>query len=228
MSEVLFKRVMRLVSGNVGDAVDAIERAGGHVVMRQSLREIDSAIDDVRRALDHVKEEQCQLTGRLRLVDESTKDLTEKAIFALEQGREDLAEAAVTRQLELEDLRKKTNQRAHGLKSEQEKLDGCLVSLLERKRAMETEYAALGSALNAGGALTKSIDPRVDVGSAAVRKAEKAEDAFDRAMAHAGALVPDRQNIGKISAIEAIQRKTRTMERMAALKISQAERTRVE
>src|SRR5829696_2234023 len=48
VAESIFSRVRRIISGSVEDAVDAMERAGGTSVMREAIREVDRAIDDVR------------------------------------------------------------------------------------------------------------------------------------------------------------------------------------
>ena len=48
MAESIFMRVRRLISASVEDAVDAMERAGGPSVMREAIREVDRAIDEVR------------------------------------------------------------------------------------------------------------------------------------------------------------------------------------
>ncbi|HKG83144.1 MAG TPA: hypothetical protein VKB16_08320 [Beijerinckiaceae bacterium] len=48
MAESIFLRVRRLISGSIEDSVDAMERAGGTSVMREAIREVDRAIDEVR------------------------------------------------------------------------------------------------------------------------------------------------------------------------------------
>ena len=45
MSESVFARVQRLLSAKVEDTVDKMETAGGEGVMRESIREVDRAID---------------------------------------------------------------------------------------------------------------------------------------------------------------------------------------
>ena len=51
MSESLVLRVKRLISGSVNGVVDALETANAEVVMREAIREIERATDDVREEL---------------------------------------------------------------------------------------------------------------------------------------------------------------------------------
>lgn len=48
MSEGLVSRVTRLVSGSVNSIVDTIENAAPETVMREAIREVERAIEDVR------------------------------------------------------------------------------------------------------------------------------------------------------------------------------------
>ena len=51
MSENILSRVTRLVSGSVNSIVDAVENAAPETVMREAIREVETAIDDVRAEL---------------------------------------------------------------------------------------------------------------------------------------------------------------------------------
>ncbi|MBA1879007.1 hypothetical protein HLX94_24455, partial [Escherichia coli] len=49
MAESVFLRVRRLLSAKVEDSVDAMERANSDGTMREAIREVDRAMDEVRR-----------------------------------------------------------------------------------------------------------------------------------------------------------------------------------
>ncbi|MCD8532544.1 MAG: PspA/IM30 family protein [Saccharospirillaceae bacterium] len=51
MSEGLLKRIGRLVSASANSLVDSLENAAPTLVMEEAIREIDSAIADVRAQL---------------------------------------------------------------------------------------------------------------------------------------------------------------------------------
>src|SRR6266849_1023749 len=78
MSESLVLRVKRLISGSVNGVVDALETANAEMVMREAVREIERATDDVReelartmtarhqtnRLLEHTKAKLVELTAK--------------------------------------------------------------------------------------------------------------------------------------------------------------------
>lgn len=102
MKESMSSRVGRLIAGSVNAVIDAVENAAPEVVMEQALREIDGATDEVRTELGRV------IAGKhlanKRLVEESRKHeaLAEQIELAVKEGREDLAEAAIARQFDIE------------------------------------------------------------------------------------------------------------------------------
>ena len=55
MSESLTSRVGRLIAGSFHSLVDAVENAAPESVMEQAIREIESAITDVRSDLGNVE-----------------------------------------------------------------------------------------------------------------------------------------------------------------------------
>src|SRR3954471_14224717 len=99
MAESILALVSRLLSGTVEDAVDRMEQAGGETVMREAIREADRAIDEVKAQLESVMARRLQAARQGKMMTERVGELTEKAKFALNEGREDLAEAALSRQL---------------------------------------------------------------------------------------------------------------------------------
>ena len=102
MAESIFARVSRLLSATVEDAVDRMEQAGGDAVMREAIREADRAIDQVKAELESTMARRLQAARQQKMLTERVEELTTKAKFALGQGREDLAEAALSRQVDFE------------------------------------------------------------------------------------------------------------------------------
>ena len=102
MTESIFARVSRLLSATVEDAVDRVEQAGGDSVMREAIREADRAIDQVKAELETTMSRRLQAARQQKMLMERAEELTTKAKFALDQGREDLAEAALSRQVDFE------------------------------------------------------------------------------------------------------------------------------
>src|SRR6187200_2187824 len=102
MAESIFMRVSRLLSATVEDAVDRMEQAGGDAVMREAIREADRAIDQVKAERETAMARRLQAARQQKMLTERAEELTTKARFALGQEREDLAEAALARQIDFE------------------------------------------------------------------------------------------------------------------------------
>src|ERR1700720_3654388 len=100
MTESIFARVSRLLSATVEDTVDRMEKAGGDAVMREAIREADRAIDQVKAGLQSTMARRLQAARQQKMLNEHVDELTTKAKFALSENREDLAEAALSRQID--------------------------------------------------------------------------------------------------------------------------------
>ena len=107
MAESIFARVSRLLSATAEDTVDRMEQAGGDAVMREAIREADRAIDQVKTELQSTMTRRLQAARQQKMLTERAEELTTKAKFALGEGREDLAEAALSRQVDFEAQAKK-------------------------------------------------------------------------------------------------------------------------
>jgi phage shock protein A len=102
VTESALKRIGRVIAGMTNLAIDAAEGVNPEAVITQAIREIDAAADEVRTDLGRATAERYRLdTRRQQLLREKT-ELDAKVILALDQGRDDLAEAGVARQIDIE------------------------------------------------------------------------------------------------------------------------------
>src|SRR5918994_1649524 len=107
MAETIFASVSRLLSASAEDSVDRMEQAGGDAVMREAIREADRAIDQVKAQLEATMARRLHAARQQKMLNQRVEELTAKAKFALKEGREDLAEAALSRQVDFEAQAKK-------------------------------------------------------------------------------------------------------------------------
>ena len=222
MAESIFTRVSRIFSARVEDAVDRMEQAGGESVMREAVREADRAIDQVKAEIEAVMTRRLQAVRQKQMLDQRLAELTEKAKFALKEGREDLAEAALSRQLDLESQSERLAQIQTQAHAEEARLDDGLTALKARKSQME-------EALNAYAIAQREASLGGDGPNRPERSAEKqvdaAEQAFDRAMTGAGGIGftrGDADTINRVAEIDGLQKSATVAERLAALKAQQA------
>lgn len=221
MSESLASRVGRIIAGGFHALVDAVENAAPESVMEQAIREIESAIADVRADLGKV-EAQRHLSAK-RLAEEGSRHetLTEQAQLALEQGREDLASAAVERQIDIESQLPILESRMTELAEEKARLEGYVTALLAKKREMREAMADFRKAQEQAGAASTSggATARKDAASA---RAERATNAFDRIFQRQSGLSATRgasdRNVAQLAELEELARRNRIQERLAELK----------
>lgn len=224
MSEGLISRVQRLVAGSVNDLVDSVENVAPETVMRESIREVDRATDDVRAALGQAIARRHHANKRLMETTSKHEELAEQARFALEQDRDDLAEAAIGRQMDVEAQIPVLESTLKELAAEQGELEGYVSALLARKREMEADLNTFVEARKAttnGG--TGGDDVNVGApGNGAERRVGKAETAFNRVLQSASGVAAtsgaDAETAAKLAELETITREHRVKERLAALK----------
>jgi phage shock protein A len=227
MTENIVARVARLVSGGVNDLVDAVENATPETVMKEAIREVDRATDQVRDELGQLLAN--KHLASVRLMETSTKheELGENVRIAIDEGREDLAEAAVSRQLDLEAQIPVLEAAIKSSAAEEQKLEGYIAALQARKREMEEEMSSLLARETAPG------DPVQATGPSAVaqaeRKTEKAESAFNRVIQSTtglpGTAQPDRHTAAQLGELEKLSRDNRVRERLASIKAQREQTT---
>ncbi len=222
MAETIFARVSRLLSAAVEDTVDRMEQAGGDAVMREAIREADRAIDQVKAQLEATMARRLQAARQQKMLAERVEELTGKAKFALGDGREDLAEAALSRQLDFEAQAKELDGVQQQARDEEQRLEAGLAALGARKRQMEDALQAY--LVSRREAASGGDGPRRPDRSAE-KKVDAAEQAFNRAMAGAGGVGfarADADTINRVSEIDGMQKRATVAERLAALKAQQA------
>ncbi len=218
MSESVFVRVRRLLSARIEDSVDAMERANSDGVMREAIREVERAIDEVRADQERAMTRRLQAVRQQEMITKKGEELTAKARFALQEGREDLAEGALKRQVDLEAQTSNLDQIQMFAREEEAKLEDSLSALRARKSQMDEALAAFAVAKSdasmggdGGFANARNVE----------RKMEKAEAAFDRAMTGAGGIGftrGDADAINKVAELDTLAKKASVSDRLAALK----------
>lgn len=221
MKEAIGTRVGRLIAGSVNALIDAVENAAPEVVMEQALREIDGATDEVRVELGKVLATKHLANKRLLEENRKHEELGDQIELAVTQGREDLAEAAIARQFDIEAQLPVLEASITDAANQQKELEGYVAALAARRREMETElnqFRAAQKAAAAAGAAAGATGPG---GKSPSRKVGEAENAFNRVMTRAGG-VPGSAAMGadaaKLAELEDLSRKNRIQERLAEVK----------
>lgn len=222
MAESIASRVGRIVSGSVSALVSAVENAAPETVMAEAIAEIDRAIDDVRLELGRVLSEKHLASTRLMKESQRHEELKDKVALALEQGREDLAEAAVGHQLDIETQIPVLEQSVTECETREHELEGFVKALQAKKRLMKEELQEYrDSVIEAS-----QVAPSAPQGEArrnhdVERKVAAAEGAFERVFEKAtnvAASSTDTTTAAQLAELDELARKNRIQERLAAAK----------
>lgn len=220
MAEPFLKRVQRIVSAGLESAADAAERANGTSMMRHAVREVEQSIDRLHERRTKAEQRRSQAEEQRKRAAERGARLEADARLALAKGREDLAEAAVTQQMELEAGLAALRQQERDAVAEAARIDTAIAELSLRKSEMAAELAAVEAARKT--AQASGSDPKVDL------KVKRAEAAFERARAAAGAhaTVGSEPTSLAEAEIAALRREDAVAERLVAMKAASARKGR--
>jgi phage shock protein A len=221
MSENLTARVGRIISGGLNAIVDAMENAAPDKVMEQVLREIDGAIDEVRVELGKVTAGRHLANTRLREENQRHESLSAQIDTAVAEDRDDLAEAGIAEQLDIE-VQIPVLERAIAEAGEKEKeLEGYIRALQARKRELRAELQRFAESRRS--AETGPGQGGEATGEGVAARVARAESAFDRVLERQTGLAAAKadSNTGhaaKLAELEELARNNRVKERLAALK----------
>ncbi len=208
MSDNMTRRVGRLISGSINAVIDAAENISPIIVMQESIREVDQAITEVRLELGKVIVEQHITQERLKNEENKHQLLQDQIAVALDENREDLAEAAISKQMDIEAQLPILKQTLQDAQTREKEMEGFIAALQAKKREMQEELERF---------------KKISTESTTTIKAEtvsKAEDAFNRVM---GTTVSPKTptDEAKLAELEALTRKNRIEERLRAMKAAQ-------
>jgi phage shock protein A len=227
MSDPLASRVSRIVSGSVHALLGALESSAPELVLEQAIREVDAAVQDVRGELGRELATKHLASTRLREERQRHEELAAQLQFALGEEREDLAEAAAARQLDIEAQLPVLERALLEGGERQQELESFIRALQARQREMaeelrqfratrsgSTPYAQSGAAAQVAGA------------GPALRRAEQAASAFERVLERSTGLparAGERADEARLAELEALERHSRIRERVAAAKTRRAQ-----
>lgn len=221
MAEGLTTRVGRIISGSINAIVDAVEDAAPEVIMEQAIREIDGAVDEVRNELGKVIASKHLANKRLSEKNTSHESLAEKIDVAISKGREDLAEVAISNQLDIEAQIPVLEHTIADCGEREKELEGYINALQAKKREMKEELKSYREAVRASS--VDSTGAANSNGQGSVNKTvDQATSAFDRILEKqtglGGLQTADAQGAAKMAELEQLTRENRIKERLAALK----------
>jgi phage shock protein A len=190
----------------VNKVIDAVENSAPEMVMEQALRELDRTADDVRAELGRVLAARHLATKRLMEESRRHEALGEQVELAVAQAREDLAEAAIARQFDIEAQLPILEAAISDAAVKQKELEGYAAALSARRREMEDDLAQYRAELATG-------SPNAPKGAGKERSTRDEATAPDydpaRTMPHFAA---------RLAELDALARRNRIRERLEQVK----------
>lgn len=223
MSESIARRVGRLVSGGFNAIVDAVENTAPETVMEQAIREVDEAIGDVRAELGKVVANKHLASSRLMEENRKHEDISEKINLAVGEGRDDLAEAAIAQQMDIEAQIPVLEGAISDAGNQERELEGYIHALQAKRREMETELQSYRASRAATPSAGSAGDAAASSGSNVESKVEHAGAAFDRILRRTGGVPgptgPEgRKSASQLAELDELARRNRIKERLAQAK----------
>jgi phage shock protein A len=218
MAEALLKRMSRLFSAGAEDSVDRMEAAASERVMRETVREVDRAIDRVQAEYEEAVTRRLQAAKHQKMLGEKAAELEQKARFALGEDRTDLAEAALSRQVDCEEEAAKLTAKQSDSQAEETRLAENLAALKTRKASMEqalADFAAARREAERGGDGPARVRHDVE------KLVRDAEHAFARVMANAGGVSVspvDAAAASRVAEIDVMRKRAMVVSRLEALR----------
>ncbi len=146
MAEGIGAKVGRIVSGTVNMLVESMEHSAPEMVMEEAIREIDGAIDEVRADLGREIARKHVATDRLTDENRKQQELASKIELAVKERRDDLAEAAVAQQLDVEAQIPILENIITECSHREKELAGYISALQAKKREMRDDLRSLRDA----------------------------------------------------------------------------------
>jgi len=223
MKTNIAKRVGRIISGSMHALVDALESSTPEVVMEQAIREIDSAIDEVRQELGLTLASKHLASQRLVQKNSEHENLSDSIQTALAEKREDLAEAAVGRQLDIEAQIPVLEETITDCSERERELESYISALHAKKREMEEELSNFRLTRNTITTDNKNSEQgKVTRSTSVEKKVSDASSTFDRVLSKYTKQKPgtsiSAECSTKLAELETLSRSNRIKERLALFK----------
>ncbi len=224
MKEKLINRVGRIVSGSFNSLVTALENAAPEAVMNEAIREIDGAVGEVRTELGRVIANKHLANSRLMEENKRHEELVEQIELAVTERRDDLAEAAIAQQMDIEAQIPILESTILECSAQEKELEGYINALQAKKRQMGDELRLYKDSQKEAESQAQSVPGVSGAASGGVdSKVSKAESAFQRVYENstgvsASTTAADMKTAAQLAELDDMARKNRIQERLAAIK----------
>ncbi|WP_315831190.1 PspA/IM30 family protein [Bradyrhizobium prioriisuperbiae] len=211
--ETILSRVGRLISGIAHVAIDKAEDSNKTAVVQQAIREIEEAEQTARADLAQARAGDYRLKARRSEIEKDLADLATKIRTAITETRDDLAEAGIARQLDLE---AQLEVLSKALADNDEVIEANVTSLHAVRSALQDAEARLADLKKSeAAAATQAMPAALRQSADSITRTERASRAIARTTGVPAGGVASLQGIDELSALH---RDKEIADRLAKLK----------
>jgi phage shock protein A len=150
-TETVVTRIGRVIAGMTHAAVSAAEQMNPDAIIEQSIREIDSAADEVKSELGKAIAEKHRINARRDELQREHADLGGKLKEAIDAGRDELASAGLGRQIDIESQIAVLDRLVGETDGNIQKLEEALAAVKASRREAEERLAEFKASQKGGG-----------------------------------------------------------------------------
>jgi phage shock protein A len=223
MNDSISSRIRRIITGTASSIVSKIEGLAPEAILAQAIAEVDSALDAVKAELGRITAQKYHVTKAMAKLNEEHGRIDEHMASAQQEGRRDLLEAAISRQLDIEDQLPALENQLTELGRQETELNQAIAGLVAKRNEMDDELFEFKQAQQQAAATGEpsAIAGAPAPGGAAAR-AERAERAFTRVLQDAtgvrrAALKAGSEESGKLVELAHLNKRARIEARLKAL-----------
>ncbi|MBC2602416.1 PspA/IM30 family protein [Puniceicoccus vermicola] len=223
MKDTISNRIRRIITGTASSIVSKIEGLAPEVVLEQAIAEVDDALDEVKAELGRITAQKYHVSKAMTKLNEEHSRIEEQTEEALKQGRKDLVETAISRQLDIEDQLPALENQLGELGRQEAELNQAIAGLVAKRNEMDDELHDFKVSQKEAASAGQSESGVGASGSgSAVTKADKAERAFTRVLQDATgvrrtAIKANSDESAKLVELAHLNKRARIEARMKAL-----------
>lgn len=220
MADLLRTRVARVIAGGAHALIDKVEDAAPVAMLEQSAREVDTIVDEVRTELGLIAANRHLAQQQHLNLNREHEQLANSIATALGESRDDLAESAISRQIDIEAQLPILETSLAELGAREKEMSGFVDALLGKKREMETAIRDFEASRRIAETNTAmSVQGTNSIGA----KLSSAQSRFDRTYQRQSGLSPSArgaslEQVARLKELSDLVRTNKIAERLAALK----------
>lgn len=220
MTDTITTRVARIIAGGTHALLNKAENLAPDAVMAQSIREIEQIIAEIRLDLGKAEASKHLVTLQITKLQDEHEKLSSQIGTAITEQRDDLAEAAIGRQTDIEDFLPVLQKSLAEQTERSAVLASYITALLAKKRELEQildNYVATQSESGSTSSPQSNLSDKQS-------RIEDAENAFERILARqlgvSGLQMGQLEDAAKLKELADLKRSNRIAERLAAIKLA--------